>query len=164
MGQIYSYSPLLRFVGSWYLDIQWLGDILERDHHTVSGTPPFILDSTVDKITQPFHFLQQKIMYRKSFQLKCSQIKDYLLICLKLKINKYIFDVVIFEVVEAAWRWLMQWVKNWINWVKSKFWIKHLSFGKIPRYITSISIPISICTWFLTFPSLKYWVWWTGFL
>ena len=30
-----TYSSLLRSIGSWYLNIQWLGDILERDHHTV---------------------------------------------------------------------------------------------------------------------------------
>ena len=32
---IWLYSSLLRSIGSWYLNIQWLGDILERDHHTV---------------------------------------------------------------------------------------------------------------------------------
>ena len=35
--QVYRYSSLLRSVGSWILDILWLGDILERDHHTVGG-------------------------------------------------------------------------------------------------------------------------------
>ena len=42
MSQIYSYSPLLRSVRSPYLDIQWLGDILERDHHTVHLEPKLL--------------------------------------------------------------------------------------------------------------------------
>ena len=33
--QVYRYSSFLRSVGSWIPDIKWLGDILERDHHTV---------------------------------------------------------------------------------------------------------------------------------
>ena len=34
MSQVYSCSSFLRSIGSWYLDIQWLGDISERDNHT----------------------------------------------------------------------------------------------------------------------------------
>ena len=35
MSQVYICKSFLRSVGSWYLNIQWLGDISESDHHTV---------------------------------------------------------------------------------------------------------------------------------
>ena len=35
MCQVYICKSFLRSVRSWYLDIQWLGDISERYHHTV---------------------------------------------------------------------------------------------------------------------------------
>ena len=35
---------------------------------------------------------------------------------------------------------------------------------KILLTILKNSFPLSICTWFLQISSLKYWVWWTGFL
>ena len=37
-------------------------------------------------------------------------------------------------------------------------------FSFVPKYLSFISYPLSICTRFLQFSFLKYWVWWTGFL
>ena len=42
---------MLRSVGSCIIDIQWLGDILERDHHTVWR--PFLISAAC--IRRPWH-------------------------------------------------------------------------------------------------------------